>query len=367
MAITGFEIDFLPVGEKSKSGDAILFRYKEGGEYKIILIDGGHRKSEGEKTSDKILEHMRKYYYPEASYNAEMRIDHIICSHPDSDHVGGLQEIMEQCDVGTLWINNPLDYVNYSELEDEHSIDKFCKRNADTVEELIDIADQNNITVESPLEGKSIGPLVVCSPSSEFYEILVKGKLERQGSDGDKFNVKEMVMAVVNFIKATWSRDYLKDYPVTSVCNESSTVLFGDLIDGECKILLNADAGIEAFSRSHEYLENVLDYISGSMTFVQMPHHGSRRNVNTKVLDDILGGKFPENNVERRGSSIASVAKEADDHPRKAVTNAFITRGFSCIRTAGVPIRHHRGDMPDRDWALATPIKYADEVEAPDE
>lgn len=366
MAITGFEIDFLPVGEESQSGDAILFRYKEYGKYKVILIDGGHKESKGIKTSNTILKHMREYYYPKANSDAEMRIDHIVCSHPDSDHVGGLQEVMERCNVGTLWINTPLDYVNYSELEDEYNTEKFYKGNADTVEQLIEVAERENISVEPPLQGEVIGPLVVCSPSDEFYKILVKGELERQGGEKSKF--KKTTAKIVKWIKSLWSKDNLEDYPSTSVCNESSTVLFGSLIDGKYKILLTADAGIEALSRSYRYLEDAHNYVSGLMTLMQMPHHGSRHNVNTKVLDDLLGRKFPENGVEKRGSSIASVAKEAHDHPRKVVTNAFITRGFLCTATKGNTVWHRRGDMPDRSgWHPLATIEYAYEVEAIDE
>lgn len=366
MAITGFEIDFLPVGEESKSGDAILFRYKEYGKCRVILIDGGHKESKGVKTSDTILEHMRKYYYPAANSNAEMRIDHIVCSHPDSDHVGGLQEVMEKCSVGTLWINSPLDYVDYNELEDEYSTEKFSKGNADTVEKLINVAEQNNIPVDPPLQGEVIGPFVVCSPSDDFYKILVKGELERQGGDGTKF--KKAVAKIARLIKAIWGKDALEDYPATSVCNESSTVLFGNFIDGEHKILLTADAGIEALSRSYKYLEDTYRYISGSMTFMQIPHHGSRHNVNTKVLDDILGRKFLEDSVGKRGFAYASVAKEADGYPRKAVTNAFITRGFLCVATKGNTIWYSRGDMPARNgWRSVIPIEYAHEVEALDE
>lgn len=112
MTITGFEIDFLPVGEETKSGDAILCRYIEDGFSRVILIDGGYQ-----QTSEIILHHMKEYYYPTSDYS-DMRIDHIICSHLDQDHIGGLKDVMQKCDVGTLWINNPLDYVNYSSLPD---------------------------------------------------------------------------------------------------------------------------------------------------------------------------------------------------------------------------------------------------------
>ena len=369
MTVIGFEIDFLPVGEESKSGDAILFRYKE--EYdkqKIILIDGGHKESKNVKTSDTILNHMRRCYYPNS--RAEMHIDHIVCSHPDKDHIGGLQGVMEQCSVGTFWINNPLDYVNYSEFEDGSGDEKFYKSHVDRVEQLIGIADQKNISVKSPLQGESIGPLVVCSPSAEFYKDLVRGELTRQLGGKNKF-MQTLVEAakrtkIIKWVRAEWGKDDLEDYPVTSVRNESSTVLFGNLMNGEYKFLLTADAGVEALSRSYGYLKDIHGYISGSMKFVQMPHHGSRRNVNTKVLDHILGNKILRGSSER-GYSFASVAKESEDYPRKAVINAFSTRGFVCSSTAGRNI-WYRENLPGRyDDGPIPCIPYSDEVEALDE
>ena len=357
MTITGYEIDFLPVGEESKSGDAILFRYLEDDEFKIILIDGGHGESGGVKTSDTILNHMREYYYPNGP--EKMRIDHIICSHPDSDHVGGLEEIMDKCDVGTFWINNPEHYIHYDNLENDHKTEKFCKSNADTVRGLIIAANRNHIPVEHPLQGELIGPLVVCSPSEDFYKKLVKGELERQG--GAEANFKKVITNVINWIRAAWGIDYLYRYPTTSVCNESSTVLFGNSMANGDKILLTADAGIEALSESYEYLEVAHRYTSGSLNFMQMPHHGSRHNVNTKVLDALLGKKIPRSS-HNRGHSVASVARQANDYPRKAVVHAFMTRGYSCYRTAGQSIRYPRGD-----WGPITPIPYPDIVESPDE
>ena len=58
-----YELDFMPVGEKSSSGDAILFRFwdKENGEtsedQKICLIDGGYVEN-----GKAIEEHAKKYY-----------------------------------------------------------------------------------------------------------------------------------------------------------------------------------------------------------------------------------------------------------------------------------------------------------------
>ena len=369
MAITGFEIDFLPVGEKSASGDAILFRYKEDGEYKIILIDGGHKESDGVKTSDRILKHLRTYYYPDVASDKEMRIDHIICSHPDNDHVGGLQEVMEQCNVTTLWVNDPTDYVTHSNLADESNADSFCKGDADTVTELIEVADGNAINVKSPKQGAQIGPLVVASPSSAFYSNLVKGNLVRQGDERASF--KSKFIRAVTKVVSLWSEDKLKDYPATSVCNESSTILYGKLMDEPYHILLTADAGIEALSRAYDYLEEKTGFSSESLTFIQIPHHGGRHNVNVDVLDNLLGKKIPQGNEAKRGISLVSVAKEAADYPKKAVSNAFLTRGYKCFSTrennSGFTVWHHKGDMPKRkEFSSATPIEYFSEVESVD-
>ena len=333
MSITGFEIDFLPVGEKSQHGDAILFRYKKDDRYVIILIDGGHKESEGVKTSDIILNHMRKYYFPEVENDADMTIDHVICSHPDSDHVGGLPKIMEACKVGILWINNPADYVDYDDLADDSDTNRFSKNDADTVSNLIKVAEENKVTVEACLQGTSIGPFVVASPDENFYVDLVTGDLDRQGREQSSF--KRFFNRVVSWIPAFWNKDELKEYPATSVCNESSTVLYGKLMDKKYKILMTADAGIEALSRAYEYINACQAFVSGSLTFIQMPHHGSRHNVNVEVLDDLLGAKMTENSDANRGSSYASVAKEASEYPKRSVLNAFKTRGYNCKATRG--------------------------------
>ena len=362
MTITGYEIDFLPVGEESKSGDAILFRYREDEEYKVILIDGGHKESDGVKTSETILNHMREHYYP-AKADSAMRIDHIICSHPDSDHVGGLQEIMEKCDVGTLWINDPIDYISKSSLAGASNNDSFSKLDAETVENLIEIATENDIEVKSPVQGESIGPLIVASPSSQFYETLVKGEIERE----EKSSFKALLEKMANLVTAFWDRDNLKEYPATSVCNESSTVLFGELTNKQYRILLTADAGIEALSKAYEYLKDQYDFQSGSLEFMQIPHHGSRHNLNTKTLNNLLGEKISEGGGENRGSAIASVAKKASNYPKKAVANAFITRGYSCSSTAKSLVCHPR-NMPDRDgYVSLKPIQYSRMVEAVDD
>ena len=68
--IDGFEIEFLTVGDTGRSGDCILVRYREDGEYKILAYDGGV-KSSGEA----MVRHIQKYYQTDT-------IDFLVNSHP---------------------------------------------------------------------------------------------------------------------------------------------------------------------------------------------------------------------------------------------------------------------------------------------
>jgi beta-lactamase superfamily II metal-dependent hydrolase len=82
----GYEIDFLPVGDGSSGGDAIALRYGNlhgsRSEQMIIVIDGGYS-----TTGQKLVEHVQQFYHAEY-------VDLIISTHPDQDHIGGLEVVL---------------------------------------------------------------------------------------------------------------------------------------------------------------------------------------------------------------------------------------------------------------------------------
>jgi glyoxylase-like metal-dependent hydrolase (beta-lactamase superfamily II) len=90
-----FEIDFLDV-DSEKSGDAIPLRYKINDQTYIHVTDGGFQ-----DTGDKLIEHINKYY------DSPSYIDHVIVSHPDGDHAGGLRKLFEEYRIGQLWMLRP--------------------------------------------------------------------------------------------------------------------------------------------------------------------------------------------------------------------------------------------------------------------
>src|SRR5882757_3419926 len=102
-----FEIDFLDV-ETAKSGDAIALRYTLGEDRQYIhVVDAGYQ-----STGSAMVDHINKYY-GQPSF-----IDHVVATHNDGDHAGGLRDLLEKFDVGTLWMLCPWHYA-------EELIDRF--------------------------------------------------------------------------------------------------------------------------------------------------------------------------------------------------------------------------------------------------
>src|SRR5207245_1804863 len=114
-----------------------------------------------------------------------------------------------------------------------------------------------------------------------------------------------------------------------------------------------ADAGIPALTQAAQYMDgNGVN--RGAIEFIQVPHHGSRRNVGPTILNRLLG---PIQAVEKRTrTAFVSVAKEAGPkHPSKRVTNAFRRRGAPVHATQGQG-KYHYHDSPDRGWVSSEPL-----------
>ncbi|TDF96773.1 ComEC/Rec2 family competence protein [Paenibacillus piri] len=100
----GGEVDFIDVGQ----GDSILITTPLS--RSVILIDGGgtvsFRKPGDEwKQRKDPYEVGRKLLVPLLKKRGIQRIDYLIVTHQDTDHIGGLQAVIEQIPVGRLLFN----------------------------------------------------------------------------------------------------------------------------------------------------------------------------------------------------------------------------------------------------------------------
>ena len=95
----GYEVDIIGVGRESKSGDAIAIRWGNligpKNEQKVVIIDGGFRES-----GQDVVDHIKNHYNTDT-------VDAVISTHPDQDHINGLDVVIDQLSVKELWIHKP--------------------------------------------------------------------------------------------------------------------------------------------------------------------------------------------------------------------------------------------------------------------
>lgn len=357
----GLEIDFLPVGENSQSGDAILLRYGNlfgaRKEQTVVLIDGGFT-----DTADAILDHLDRYYDTRT-------IDLVVSTHPDSDHINGLHEIVSRAArgevrIGELWMHRPSRWkatIGRALRKAEGSdYVEAAKRTIESAADLEKAAERIGIPIREPFTGVSFGSgeLVVVGPTEEFYRSLFEEEAIAEASQSRLLRWLGAAREFVRSIAEAWDIETLTDDGVTSPINNSSAIL--RFTWEEDVYLFTADAGIPALELAANILE-ANGYTPDQLRFIQVPHHGSRRNVGPTVLDRLLG---PRRSVDQpvRTAFVSAAKKGAPKHPAKKVANAFRRRATKVHATQGTAKRHHR-DAPPRGWSPSEPLPFYPIVE----
>jgi len=361
-----FEIDFMDV-ESDKSGDAIPIRYERDGLTYIHVVDAGFQ-----DTGDSVVAHIRKYY------NAPEFIDHVVATHPDGDHAGGLRAVLESehFTIGALWILRPWIYAD--ELIDRFarytSVENLRKRLREVypnIAALEEIAIQRKIPMYEPLQGARIGAFTVFAPSrARYLDLIVNSERTPESVQEAQRAIATSLMEALRkaagmaaaFLKGAWGEEVFSPNE-TSAENEMSVVQYANLC-GQ-KILLTADAGRMALNEAADYAPTAGLLLPGIDRF-QVPHHGSRRNVSTEILDRLLGSKLPQKPVPGQETFTACVssAKKDEAHPRKAVVRALIHRGAKVITTEGISIRTGHNAPAREGWGPVTPLEYPEDQEA---
>ena len=355
----GYEIDVIGVGKESKSGDAIAVRWGNlhgsRNEQKVVLIDGGFQ-----ETGQEVVDHIKDYY-------ATTFLDAVVSTHPDQDHVNGLHVVLDELSVGQLWIHKP--WENNQGLAErfldgrvtDDSIGRRLKESLDSAADLVAKAESKDIPIVEPFSGISLydqGEFQVLGPTRQFYESLIP---EFDGMPQAKATMatwlSEITGSVARAMKrftSTWGVDVLDDEDTTSAKNNSSAITLLT-VDGRY-LLFTGDAGITALTHATDRLDAIRNGVE--LRFMQIPHHGSRRNVGPSILTRLIGEPVEEGE-KRNMSAVASTAKKGEPkHPRKAVMNAFTHRGVSAKATRGDTIRHHN-DAPKREgWSAIEPEEY---------
>lgn len=349
----GYELDFLAVGEGEAGGDAIALRYGNlygsRGEQVVALIDGGYA-----DTGKALIDHLDTHYETD-------EIDLVISTHPDADHINGLRVILEELRVGELWMHLPDQHdltmaaMKSAGWRSNSAFREKLERSLQAATDLEAIARRKGIPILEPFVGLTLddGALTVVGPTEEYYESLLPDFRSYQG----RGMLSKMIGAVRTLAETLWDETLGEDGE-TSPENNSCVITLLRL-DGH-ELLLTADAGIPALHAAVDQLE-ALGLTHRTLDFVQVPHHGSKRNVSPSLLDRLLGPKGQS--VQARWA-VASVPPLGEPkHPAKKVTNAFQRRGWNVGKTAGMSVCKSYDSPPRDGWGPVTPVPFYPEVD----
>jgi beta-lactamase superfamily II metal-dependent hydrolase len=355
------QVDFLPVGSGAKSGDAIAIRYGDtltAATQRVIVIDGGYQDA-GEALVKHIVSEYGTYI-----------VDLVVSTHPDADHSSGLEKVLTDLVVGELWLHRP--WLHTTDIAKmfvdgrvtDQSVAAGIRKSLEDARALETIALKKNIPIVEPFLGvvDKSSALAVLSPSKSFYEsLLPEFRCTPQAKDSFlKYLLEAAKAAALNLVEEVWHVELLSDPPKgTHAENESATVL---LFAWDAQyILFTSDAGHVALESAVNVLHEI-NISPSKLTLLQVPHHGSKRNVGPWILDQLLGPKLPFDGTVRDAVVSASPGG-APKHPSKQVLNAFRRRGCRVFGTVhgGHFCWHYKAPRPN--WAQATPLPFYTEVE----
>jgi beta-lactamase superfamily II metal-dependent hydrolase len=335
-----YEVDFIPVGKGGRHGDAIAMRFTrpDTGANAHVIIDAGF-----EENGEALVAHVRQWYNTRS-------IDLAIVTHPDGDHIGGMGVVIRELDVATLCIHR---------LGERGGAGLPA---ADAVDELIAVAENNGTTVHEPFAGTFAfgGALRILGPTEEWYEQLV---LEQQSEARERAEAARRGPAIVEAARQLGQR-FVAALPVeipfsdaggTNPRNNSSAITLLT-VDG-FRMLFTADAGVPALDRAWDWLEEH-EGDTSPPGFIDLPHHGSRHNASSALLDRLLGNT---DQPEVR-TAFVNVGRDAKKHPSARVVNSFKRRGYRVYETRGKTVHESSPDVPRRPgWVEAVPLDALDE------
>lgn len=279
---------------KAANGDSILLSFEDNSKNKRnILIDGGMPKTYfgSGKSGDlyKTIEEIKK---------KKEKIDLLILTHIDGDHIGGLKKWFEMDKnafdiISKVWFNSGKTIANHFNYEENpeliETLDIFettqtSVPQAIVFEEYIErfnVWDKKIVKVGIPVLDESGMKITLLSPNDETLKKLLKEykkpKYNYQTSGGET----DWKIPIEDFIKEESDLDYIVEED-ESVTNGSSIAFL--LSFEEKNYLFLGDAHPKIVTNALKEL-NVTKEAPISVEFLKISHHGSCKNTNLELLE----------------------------------------------------------------------------------
>jgi beta-lactamase superfamily II metal-dependent hydrolase len=357
----GYEVDFLAVGTGEKSGDAIALRFgnllADPPQQTVCVIDGGYQDS-----GEELVKHIKHYYKTD-------HVNAVISTHPDGDHASGLEVVLDKLQVDYLLMHQPWkhtdgisDYFQDSRVTDD-GVKNILRRSLDNARSLEALANKKNIPIVQPFWGINgfNGQMRVLGPTEDYYKSLLPGYRatpEAKEEPGPLGQLLIRAKDIIEKVAESWGFETLDDSGETTAENNSSAIMLFTI--GNESMLFTADAGIPALTEAVERLQKE-NFDFSKLLFVQVPHHGSKRNIGPTLLNTIIGPRLSQS-ASIKMAYVSASPEGAPKHPAKKVTNAFLRRGAPVHATIGSG-KCHRSNAPDRGWISSTALPFYNEVE----
>ena len=361
-----YEVDFLAVGSESSSGDAIAMRYgnflRDPNDQVVIVIDGGYAEN-----GDELVNHIRRYYHTN-------RVDVVVSTHPDGDHIGGLSTVLENMEVGLLAMHRP--WMHAARIRNmfhdgritDFSLSERFRASLEQAHDLEQLALRRRIPIVEPFTGVQLTPeLTVVGPSLDYYCSLLpefgQNGVRGIATAGLWGRIAQAGTAVLRALVETWYEEALAEpaEDATSARNNSSTVMLFE--HGTEYFLFTADAGVPALRNALPVVAQ-LGYGAGQIPFVQIPHHGSKRNVGPSMMSVLFGPVRTPGTLSGQTGIISAAGKGEPKHPSNRVINAATRRGAKVNATQGNGLCYRSLDVPGRPgWVPVAPKPFTPEYE----
>jgi len=167
----GYEIDVLGINEQANCGEAIVLRYGKlqgrRNEQVVVVIDGGCT-----CCGQGVVDHVRTRFQTE-------KVDVVISTGLDQGHLDGLAVVVDQMEVGQLWVHQPwrhnlylADVFAHGRVTDSR-VGVALRAALESVYWLVEQAQKKGVVVVEPFVGHRFGWLKVVGPTREGYEAQV--------------------------------------------------------------------------------------------------------------------------------------------------------------------------------------------------
>ena len=133
----------------------------------------------------------------------------MISTHPDQDHIGGLETVFNECTVRQLWMHQPWNHTKdiaemfvHGRVTDK-SVGTALQKSLDEAHDLEATAKRRGIPITEPFTGTNFDnkSVYVLGPSKEFYEGLLPAFRCTPEARHEANLLKGLIAGATEFIK----------------------------------------------------------------------------------------------------------------------------------------------------------------------